>query len=803
MNPLSPLTYHRRHKGSALLLLTLITLATLALYVMVSVLDSIPMRAHSHYLTRLSRVYPITGSSLEPGIASQIQAHPGVARVVPDNGLSIATPSLIGTDNSRLLGVSQDDAQYLMDHCGVRLKAGRMFEARTNEIVLSEEVARALRLQIGDQIDRSMDERYYGNVPAPMVLVGILERDPSATLPSTELGTGRTGPSAGPGPSVRVGLASYEYLDGHELYAPRTIGLLVVAQAGRKTTVDEFLETTIRSTRTEVETYGEISELVEMGLRGLHLIFGVVNCLVAVVVALVVGVINRIALTRRLAEFGLLNAVGYHKKRLISRLTLETAAVAGVGWTAGLAFSWLVLAWLRDGLYYSKGMELDLANLAPFWFTLPIPLVVVAFATLSARRTFARFDAISIIERGKLGMETHARRRAAKRSSTKPLSSRTFYLRHRRRGALLVASMALMILGVAFPAFLISVVTDAFEPSLEYLRYVSEVSPGTGNALDPGVTAQIRGHPAVARVIPAIPLGLTALVPPGSGTGVSIYGVGEDGLPILMDLFGMHLVEGRLPLARSNEIALSQAVARNRGLRVGDTVGRSVEAGDEVDPLISDDIPTEMVVVGLLSVDDLWLGFAPFEYLESHELASSRPVHLLVIPAEGRKRELDTWLEESVASVQTDVDTYEASRLEARRAAQSILLLFAAVESIIAVVAAVALAVLNHIFFSQRRDEFGVLHAVGRSRPWLVLRTVRETGSVITVAWLIGAAMCVIGLVCAQAAIYAPRGLSLNFTNPAPWLFTLPIPLAVIAVGAGTIARTLRKLDPVAVIERR
>jgi ABC-type antimicrobial peptide transport system permease subunit len=781
------LTYHRRHKWSALLLLALITLATLALYVMVSVLDSIPMRARFHYLTRLSRVYPVAGSSLEAGVVSQIQTHPDVARAVPDNGLSISPPSLIGTDNLRLLGVSQDDAQYLMDHCGVRLKEGRMFEPRTNEIVLSEEVARALGLQVGDRIDRSIDERYYGNVPTPMVLVGILEGDASA----------------GPGPSVRVGLASYEYLDGHELYAPRTIGLLVAAREGRKATVDEFLETTIRSTRTEVETYGEISELVEMGLRGLHLIFGVVNCLVTVVVALVVGVINRIALTRRLSEFGLLNAVGHHKKRLIGRLTLETAAVAGAGWVAGLAFSWLVLAWLRAGLYYSKGMELDLANLAPLWFVVPIPLVVVAFATLSARRTFARLDAISIIERGKLGMETQAHRLAVKRSSTKPLSSRTFYLRHRRRGVLLVASMALMILGVAFPAFLVSVVTDAFEPSFEYLRYVSEVSPGMGTAVDPGVTAQIRGHPAVARVIPAIPLGLTALVPPGSGTGVSIYGVAEDELPVLMNLFGMHLFEGRLPLARSNEIVLSEAVARNRGLRVGDTVGRSVEDGDEVDPLISDDIPTEMVVVGLLSVDDLWLGFAPFEYLDSHELASSRPVHLLVIPAEGRKRELDAWLGESVASVQTDVNTYGASRLEARRAAQSILLLFAAIESIIAVVAAIALAVLNHIFFSQRRDEFGVLHAVGRSRPWLVLRTVRETGSVVTVAWLIDAAMCVIGLFCAQAAIYAPRGLSLNFTNPAPWLFTLPIPLAVIAVGAGTIARTLSGLDPVAVIERR
>jgi hypothetical protein len=36
-----------------------------------------------------------------------------------------------------------------------------------------------------------------------------------------------------------------------------------------------------------------------------------------------------------------------------------------------------------------------------------------------------------------------------------------------------------------------------------------------------------------------------------------------------------------------------------------------------------------------------------------------------------------------------------------------------------------------------------------------------------------------------------------------PWLFTLPIPVAVIAASGGLVARMLRRLDPVSVIERR
>jgi ABC-type antimicrobial peptide transport system permease subunit len=118
-------------------------------------------------------------------------------------------------------------------------------------------------------------------------------------------------------------------------------------------------------------------------------------------------------------------------------------------------------------------------------------------------------------------------------------------------------------------------------------------------------------------------------------------------------------------------------------------------------------------------------------------------------------------------------------------------------------VAAVALATLNHIFFSQRKEEFGILNAVGRSRLWLVWRTIKETGSVVGVAWVVGAVLCGIGLLGMQNLVYGPRGLTLDFFSLAPWLLTMPLPLAVALASVGTIAWMLHRLDPVAVIERR
>ena len=781
MNPLSPFTYYRRHKRQSVLLIGLITLVTVGIYVMVGILDSTLDTAYTtaNYLTRFSKVYPVIGQTLDPAVLSQIRTHPDVDRVIPENGIQISWPSLFGGGSFNLFGVAEDDMDFLVNLSDVRLKEGRLLESRTNEVVLPEAIANALELQLGDRIGNSIDKNFYYNIPTELELVGILEDNPSTS----------------PGQGVLVGFISYEYLESHELYAPRPSRLLVVAREGGKTTVDDFLETKILSSHTEVETHGLLLEFTDYVRQVLYLIFGVVDVLIVLVVALVVGTIIQIFLSQRIAEMGLLHALGQSRKRLIGRLTCETGVVAGIGWIAGLTISWLIFAWLKVNFYEPRGLELDITNLSPIWFTIPIPLAAIGFAAFSIRRTLSRLDAVAIIERGKLSTESQAHQRSEKSSYSKPLSSRIFYRRHRRRGLMLVGSMAIMILGIAFPAFFIAPLIDAKKPFIEYLQHVSVVSPALGGAVDPGVTAQIKSHPSVSRVIPAIRLDLAVSIPP-TETVFTFYGVSENELPILIDLYGVYLKEGRLPRPRSNEIVLSEAVAKNRSLLLGDKVGRPIHKLDS-------NIPTEMVVVGILGPNDQWMGFASYEYLESHELYSSRPIYLLVAPTVGHKAELDDWLENQVASSQTNVRTYNTQYHELQEATHGTLLLFAGIESVIAIVAAIALAILNYIFFAQRREEFGVLHAMGCTRVWLILRAAKETISVVTIAWLIGALVCVIGLILIQVNIYLPKGMSLNFSNPAPWLFTLPIPIAVVAASTGVIAWLLFHLDPVSIIERR
>ncbi|MDY7079828.1 MAG: ABC transporter permease [Chloroflexota bacterium] len=802
MNPLSPFTYYRRHKRSALLLIGMVALVTLGVYTMIGVTDSfLEYSLYSiHYLSNLTRVSATDG--LDAATTAQIRAHPDVAYAIPENGLEIGVPVPGIPLIFPVLGVTENDLPVVMEECNLRLKQGRLIEPHAAEIVLSAEIAQPLDLHLGDSVSRETDENYYAGFVTEMTVVGILESVPSDTAPD-----------------ARVAFVSYEYLDSHELYGSRSSSLLVIPREGHKAAVDGFLETLAAdadgSSRLDVKTFEGERDILDIAQSASYGFYGFTNFLLAGAATLAVAVINQISTTRRLSELGLLHALGNRKRRLVHRLVLEVAAVVTVGWGVGLACSMVFSMWFNTVTFASRGETLDASRLAPFLFTIPIPLAVVAFVGFGTSRTLNRLDAVAIIERGKLSVEdTEDRKREAGRSSPNPLSFITFYVRHRRRGLLLFTAMALMVLGVALPAFVIATYIDGGVPLIfSYLHRASIVSPVQVNgAVAPETVAQMRAHPASAHVIPVKPLGLIVNASAAIFGDISmpIFAVREDDMRVLMDVYGMHLGDGKLPDHRRNEIVLSRALALNRGLNVGDAVGQPVYDRDS--------IPTEMVVTGILEPDRAqsrservrafayapqWIGFAPHEYVAAHEQYAALPPYFLVVPSPGREVEMETWLEEAIKSPYVAVETFGTTYRFARKIERDMYLFIAVAQVILAGAAAAALAVLQYIGLTQRRDEFGILHAVGHGRIRLVWRALRESASVVSVAWVTGAAVCVVSMLYFQTRVYTPIGLSLNLYNPWPWLFTLPIPVAVVAASAGTVAWTLSRLDPVAVIERR
>ena len=204
--------------------------------------------------------------------------------------------------------------------------------------------------------------------------------------------------------------------------------------------------------------------------------------------------------------------------------------------------------------------------------------------------------------------------------------------------------------------------------------------------------------------------------------------------------------------------------------------------------------------------DENWLAFISLEFIESHEsyrLSSEHVPLLLVVPRAGREAALDDWLEGELSSNEVSVSTYRRQAMHFQKAIRNQALVIALLESIIAAMAAIALAALNHIFVMQRRTEFGVLHALGYGRSFLVRRGIADVASAVGMAWLLSVALCLVGLLYLQYGAFAPLGLKLDFFNVTPWLFTLPIPVAVLVATGGTTARALSRFDPISIVEDR
>jgi ABC-type lipoprotein release transport system permease subunit len=322
MNPLSPLTYYRRHKRRAALLVSLIMLVTTGLYLMVALVWGAfvePARLSYMALTKFSQVTPESDENgPDPAVVARIRANPDVAKVIPTSAIIIQLPSVVPGEavEFELHGLMEEDMPYVLERCGATLKEGQLPEPGTNGFLLSEDVAAILGLRVGDRYD-AINSETHANVDAPLKatsleVVGILES------------------------GIRLGLVSLEFLNSHELYRNLPARFLVVAREDRDAAVDDFLRSEIQTSRTEVRTLTRLHERIRAEALPALVLLLPATLIVTIAFSLVIVVVNRIANARRLQEYGILNATGLSKRWLIRRLTMETTTLAAVGWAMGM-----------------------------------------------------------------------------------------------------------------------------------------------------------------------------------------------------------------------------------------------------------------------------------------------------------------------------------------------------------------------------------------------------------------------------------------------------------------------------------
>ena len=132
-----------------------------------------------------------------------------------------------------------------------------------------------------------------------------------------------------------------------------------------------------------------------------------------------------------------------------------------------------------------------------------------------------------------------------------------------------------------------------------------------------------------------------------------------------------------------------------------------------------------------------------------------------------------------------------------------ILLILNFVSGVLIAVIAVVVGLIHNIFFAQRMDEFAVLLAIGVTRRRLFRKVVVETAGIMGLAWAAGLALGMALLAVFRSGFLEPRGIFLPLLQASALGVSAALPFVALIFAATTVFGRLKRLDPVAIIERR
>lgn len=370
-----------------------------------------------------------------------------------------------------------------------------------------------------------------------------------------------------------------------------------------------------------------------------------------------------------------------------------------------------------------------------------------------------------------------------------PLSAWVYFRRNRRRVLPVLAIIAMSVFGVVLVVNLAETALedgrrDFIDPSRVYARVVARKE-----GLDPNLSARLRHHDAVERVVPMLRREVRKWGLFGT-SGSPVFGIHERDSVWFMDRTGLRLVEGRLPSGSQPEVALHDSVMKNKGVRIGDVIGR--EANPE------EFLPGRFTIVGRLT-GPVQFGIAPEVALRQ---STGTLGEIYVFPKPGRMAEVDAYLTPLDGDI-VRVDSASTLQRSWQQETGNINAILWTINGVTIFVLSLAVGLLNTIYFMQRVGEYGVLAAVGYRVGFLVRRTLVEALVLTALGWVLGMGLSLLGNRIVADYLLGPAGLAVPPVSLRAVVFTLPIPVLIALFSLLTVMRRMIQMDPVSIVERR
>lgn len=377
---------------------------------------------------------------------------------------------------------------------------------------------------------------------------------------------------------------------------------------------------------------------------------------------------------------------------------------------------------------------------------------------------------------------------------SRPLAPNVYLLRNASRSIPLTAVIVLAVMLVAGIVALMDSIPYSIRTIYSYSRFSLGITPRGDASMTPTIRERLlRESPVpIERIVVCRASGAQVRSIVGKWPFV-VLAMEQDDMRYYLKKLGVTTVDGRLPSAGQPEALVSEPVARNLGLKMGDVlIGPDLPESYSVNPVR---------IVGIARSPE-WIMLAPIEYHRAHHFP---PVDNLLAFARNLQEQakLDRWAEGAFRGERAQIFAYHD--LE-RSTADMFRILYQILNVVIGTlvfVITLMMAMLISIYQSQRIQEFGLLQALGYSKRQLLGRAWRENLIVVVIGWLLGVTAAIALLTVVRTQLMDPNAFALDVLNPRSYLYTLPIPVTILVVTNLIVALRFYKFDPVSVVERR
>lgn len=375
-NPLAPTVFLLRNAGKTLPLVGVIVLAVLLIAGIVAIMDSIPLSIRTTY--GYSKYYlgvtPRGNPALTPFLKQTIEKESPVplAKTMVCRASDCEVKSIVGPWRFVVIALEQADMSVYFDRLGGGRIEGRWPKPGAAEAIISEPVARNLGKKMGDTLLGPEDTNNFS--PNPVKIVGIAHMKPwMAIMP----------------------------IEYHRKYHFPPIDLLIVTSKDVRDQdkLDRWAYEKFKGQQARVFAYFKLEEETTDMFKILYSILNVVIGMLVIVITMMMAMLMNIYQSQRLQEFGLLQALGYARGRLMRRVLLETALVMSGGWAIGLVVAYGLISVVKMVLFDPRAFMLDPLDTQAYLYTIPVPIVIFLAASWTISRRFKKFDPVGVVER--------------------------------------------------------------------------------------------------------------------------------------------------------------------------------------------------------------------------------------------------------------------------------------------------------------------------------------------------------------------------------------------------------------------